>query len=1650
MKKSSPVVIASSLLVVLLAINAILLATRKPTTTHDGVSGNATTPSVETNAAANASAPAGTPSPITTQPFTVEGTAVDRQDNSIEITFSGISGDIVTPEGYPGISVSPTVAGKIELKQWTKYNGRRVLNIEGAFQPEVTYSVRIPAGLTDSASNKLSRAVALSVRIPPKPTEIDFHLSGLYMQSKGARKIPIRLTNASRVEFTLQKHYDNNLNVSFHPWYCYGENSHWDSEMLVDVASMQKTFNIPRNKQVDATIDLRELFGDIPCGIYRLLAKPKGADNHWYSASTWFAISDIAVQAVIDANGRKASVFARTISDDTPVANADVRIFSTKNQVIAEGRTDANGCAMLRFMPKYNLSVDEPKSVIVATDTDMTFEMLSDGYRSDSNLHPKLANARTYANHPEALMFAERGIYRPGETIFASTFVRKIEAGATRAVSGSPIVFVLCDPMDNEVGRVAATTDAHGFAEASFKLGQDAKTGSYSIICRPADQVQWGRTKVLVSAFVPDRIKAALKSDIAPRTAVSPDDAIKYTTSANYYFGTPVESFDFDFSAVLEPMPTLPEHMKGWKIGESANTRLEIDRSTGKGSNQMEIEIGGLDRFVGKAFSPQLIKAWNDVSEIGGRAVTAFGPSIPFHPTPSYIGLRHVDGGQGGDVVELALVPAIAGDAVKPLPVNVALVRKEWEFEFYEDRNKTRRRWVEKSIDIPTFNRELTATGDIAKLSLNDLPFGRYELVATAQDRKNRLEFWHDAGEGGIRSGDPNVVEFKLDAESYKPGDVARITFESIGAGEAFIVCGESAIDANTSFKVKAGTNAFDFQVPPSIVGNAYHFGVTIVSRDINNILQRQFGLLSLAIDQSRFGMSVALDAPEKTEPKSEIEVKVHLRDSNGAPVSGLVRLYAVDEGILSLTKYATPDPLAFFHCGRFCEFKFFDLYDDIIPELAITPDRQIGGDAFISAANRSKIDNMESAVVVSAPIEVGDTGDAAITLKLPNHTGELRIMAVAAGERLLGSAQRPLVMRDVATATASAPRAVAPDDEFDVTCKLFNHECEDGRFAFALSLPDGIAPAYDAAKLSWSGNLQRGSSSNIVVRMRAGDASTFRNLSITNTLAIDGHSFLGETYVTIRPLNPPMTASKTIRINPSEEIAINSNPDDWQGDTASTIEVLAHPATGLRDAATWLNGYPYGCLEQTTSSVFPLLAADSLAKAGLIDPEIAQTAKEKIAAGIVRIKSMQLADGSFAMWPGADYSADGYVVLYAAHFLIEAHRHGFSPNGIDGSVANYIRKTFIDSTVNHADSGNSDVADTFLADFEQAYAAYLLVLAGKGENVVATLRNLMIGEGDNLSCYKVLAATALAKAGYAGEAAAVLRTLVNSDDMPISDLPRGCHLSYMDQTSIMGLILNATMEVLPDPATATRLAGYIASRQRADDSAWGTPHANAWAMLGLARYCAICKPGDVDFAIKANGRESQRITLPATGDKHSFAAQLGNGGTVLHNYGQAPIFAVLRTRGIPRNPPATGGNVKIKREIFDEGGKLVSGTVAHGDLLEVRISIENEMELDEAILCDILPGGLEIEDERLATRANAMTRSDKSKMDGIHAACIERGDDRFLLFADIEPGKHSVSYRVRAVTPGRYTTAPVRIECMYNPDITGTFYDGMDIAVER
>jgi uncharacterized protein YfaS (alpha-2-macroglobulin family) len=958
-----------------------------------------------------------------------------------------------------------------------------------------------------------------------------------------------------------------------------------------------------------------------------------------------------------------------------------------------------------------------------------------------------------------------------------------------------------------------------------------------------------------------------------------------------------------------------------------------------------------------------------------------------------------------------------------PGELTAELYRVTWNYNLVRMDGYTRWQSSEEHRKVDT--KTVALTDGAGRVTFRPEQWGTY-LVRVADETdsvRTSFRFYANDPEYADRGGSQLLdrVEIEMDREMYRIGETARVTVRAPFEGlMLFNVEGEGLIDRKI-LKIENGETVVEVPVTEDMVPNAWCAAWLIrpVRAEGSDTTHRAAGVARLMVDTSKHRLNVGLTAPEKTDPARKLPVIVSLTDSGGSPARGEVALALVDDGVLRLTNFKTPDLLAHFLGARRLNSDGYDIYDLLMPIESRATEllHPAGGDALDRAfvgsrrGQRFKILSLFDGI-----LSADESGVVSVDLDLPEFSGRGRLFAVAlSGSRFGQAEQNVQIARDIVT-EADLPRFAAPGDVFDVSLTVYNSGPESKDVEVRLSASDELSLNVETLKAVVPGK----GSQKWAVTLTAKTPGT-STCSVTTTWNDAGklkgdaeNSWVQTIELPVRSPFPVITLSGGGFFS-SGDTKIEIPKGSFTGEAPGKLTLADTPLVDLTKATSFLAHYPHGCLEQTLSAAWPfLILPDALSE---IDPLLVDDAavKRKTDSALARIQMMQLYDGSFSLWPG-DGRTYEWGSVYAAHFLVEARKGGVDyPQGMLQGALNWLKQYL-------ASLPSGMYPDQERDDFTtKAYAAYVLAL--NGEKPLGWLHYLKENQDKMWPSGRIRLAGATALIEGRADALRDLGTWSGRDSIPPEALYRTLDSNVRNTAQLLSL----WTEVEPRSPEAARLVQMLLEWGR--QNRWYSTQENAAVAMALGRYLSRTgyEKGTLEGTLTGQGkgavasfRSGEKVALDVRDLPETLNLNLAGGGGGYYAW---------NLTGTPAAAPAPESRgLTLTSAWEDRDGKKIDPTqpIEQGTEIRVTLTLAPGAAVSNLVASCLLPAGMEIENPRLKG-------NEEEERAGVR---YDVRDDRLLLFIDRLARTTDYRFTMRAVTRGAFVLPPLAAEGMYDPGV--------------
>ena len=1400
------------------------------------------------------------------------------------------------------------------------------VTLRGAFTPGTSVAVTARANLPSSSGLRLAGDVRRSVRIPEPSPRLAFSDEGTVLSTEAVPSIDFEGVNVSEVLLEARRVFPNNV-VPL----ALG----WARENAASGEALTRRFAIDDAAHTTwhRSIDLASLLGPTRRGLWSLrISDPR---TSWRDDGRLLQLTDLAPVVRVHPDG--LAVFVSRIADGSAVAGAKVVAFTVANQPAADGTTDRDGLLVLRGL---DASI---RIVTVSTPDDTAFV--------DVEAHAIAHDGRDVAGVApalglEAYVRADRGLVRPGETARVDVIVRTRTGEAP--ADGLPVTVRLFGPEGHRVKSVERRAGIGGLVDTEFALGVDAPTGAYRVEARvPGREDAIGQGSFRVEAFVPDRLEATVTPPPGP---VVLGATVPIAVRARFLTGEPAAGLTIRGHLTAEAIESSP--VAGFTFGDRDAPAPTIDareRSAtldAKGEATLEVALPP----AGASGLARRVTFVVDVIDVSGRGVSA-SASRDAIPAGARLGLALADVPTTAVVVEVA---SAGGDVEGAKAV---LSRVEWVGGYVIEHR--RHAWRSERVETVVETLDVALDAGRGRATFREPGDGSFVVRVTSPSAATAASsFTRVVGRTRAEARTDGSPRLSLAVEGVAhPGARIALLVDAPFAGRALLGLEGPGVFSQRSVDVPAGTSRVAFDVPAD-ASPSFHVVMTLVrgARDAKAGMVRALGAVAVQVERGERTVRVALDAPTLALPEASFDVQVETSE----PCE--VVLHLVDEGVLRRTHHADADPVRHFGAVRALGTTPADAYARLLAGTRYPSDDPDpgGGDAGELGARLDPTARNVIETVSLSSRRIFVDGEATVRFDVPAYEGRLRLCAIVAGRRGTGRAACDVVVKGPVAVAIHMPRAVAPGDEFDAAVELRGDHVES-----TVEL-DGFERTGDAFPLRLRALSRTGIGS---VTIRAHDAL--------------GNAIVRTARASIRPASPRIDDRLVVSIAPRDPSPRALPRRYVPGTESARVTVGMGPLVDLLPALERLSEYPYGCVEQTTSKAFPVLAWSTIVTLTMPD---GGRPDDIVEAAIDRLFTMQTASGGLAMWPGNSTPAR-FGTTYAVHFLLEAKRLGRAvpEDRLDAALAYVAHAAKEDPT---------------------PYEAYVLALAGRHRGDIP-------GVDGSVEDRAYAAATALLT-GDRLRAAEILKGV--GDPWAVSAVPTESTWDLASPVRAAAVLLEALSDVDPADPRADELETRLRTSARAAAANQWTTQENAAALLAIARrHQKARETGAGASGTLHVGNRSIEFTGPegatlawVPGDPWTFSVDSASALTV-----------AVRVAGVPTEAPENVAHgMTITRHIEGAEHGYVQGRV-------YTVVLEGTMpsNVENCLLSDVLPGGLEIEEAR-------------DVPGDWYGDRVEVRDDRVLWFRTKATSGETFrqTYRVRAVTPGRFHVPPASIEALYDP----------------
>jgi uncharacterized protein YfaS (alpha-2-macroglobulin family) len=1335
---------------------------------------------------------------------------------------------------------------------------------------------------------------------------------------------------------------------------------------------------------------------------------PAFYQGHYYGgksvrASRNFLVSDLGMIAQADVHGR-LTVAVSDLATAEPVGDAVVTVLDYQLQKLAQARTDSSGLV--------TLDLDEVGFLVIAESRSTKGYLRLVGASNLPVSHFDVTGQQVQAG-VKGFIYGERGVWRPGDTIYL-TFILQDKHNVLPA--DHPVVLRLYDPQGRLVKTVSKKDPVGSFYHFEIKTGSEDPTGTYSASIAVGG-VAFSKA-LPVETVKPNRLKISIDFG-AKELTTEPTEG---TLDVAWLRGATAGNMSADVNVLLSPVPTSFPDYKGYAFDDPVRTFKAENKEVFSGTLDADGKAGFTMSLSPEAVAPGKLQASfkTRVFEPGGNANTDVF-ALPFHPYDEYAGIRIPDAEKGSgwlDVdqphkVQIALVSS-RGAPMDAGEVEVDVYEIGWRWWWDRNDDDIADYLGTRDYSLVSSERVKVSKGAAEwTLKLKERVWGRYlvrvrdtrSLHATGQIVYLRWPGWYYTSPE--RGGDSaSVLVFQAEKQSYAVGETARITIPTAEKGRALVSIENNGRLLGTEWiETRPGETIHSIKLTEAMTPNVY-VHVSLVQphgQTVNDRPIRMFGVIPILVEDPATRLSPVVATPDVYAPESTASVTVS--ESSGRAMT--YTLAVVDEGLLSLTRFATPNPWSQFYKRDALAVSTFDTYGFVAAAFGGTLEKllAVGGGDEGGAGEGRKADRFPPMVRFLGPFALAQGRSATHKVDIPQYVGAVRVMVVAGSAGAYGMAEKTVTVKKPVMVYATLPRVVSVTEKFALPASIF--ALEEGISSVDVSVRTNgkIAIVGDSRKTV---RFQKTGDQLVTFDCAAGASPGLATVEITASAGKVVSTQKIE--IDVRVPNPAVTTVDELVLKKGEAKDQVVSLPGLPGTNAVVLEISKIAPINLEKHLRYLIHYPYGCIEQTTSAAFPQLYLDVITELSAAE---AADVQRNVQAAVDRLQHFQTSSGGFGFWPG-DSSPAVYATAYATHFLLEAERRGYVvPAAMRRGALSYLR-----SQVGLWSWGIER------GDLVQAYALYDLALAGEPElGAMNRMREKQSLKAE--ARFKLAGAYALA--GQRQEA----QRLIQGEIPPLSPYSE---LGGTYGSALRDMAMLAEGYLAADAVDAAIPLINEISKSLAG-SFWYSTQTTAYALLAVGKYLATWKTGapmrvTYDWngkrQIVESGAAVKRIPLALRDETAAQKARIANESS-------EPLYVRILKTGQPapgaEKPLSNGLGLSVR--YYDENGASLDVTsLPQGTDIVAEITVSNPTGryYEELAMTYIAPAGWEIGNPRFEGWS-------QDRETGFEYQDIR--DDRVVTFLSLRGSRSkTLKLMLNASYLGRFYLPPAKVEAMYDSSI--------------
>ncbi|PKG83298.1 alpha-2-macroglobulin [Colwellia sp. 75C3] len=1603
-------------------------------------------------------------------PITVESAELSQRDRQIEVldiaerSFDGGNAIAVTLSAPLNPALKHDDYFSLTEKSGAKVDDSIVLSKNNKIvyfpfiEPSNTYKLTVYKNLSAKNDSQLKEDAFKEITTRPILASYNFASKGSFLPLKQHNGLPIELVNIKEVnvnyfkvpEDQVVEFLSNKDSFQNKVYRYYAQQSISRTEL---VYSAHYQFNGQKNKRRTFNLPIQNIEALSTPGIY-LAVMTQPSDIYNDISMTHFMVTDIGMHVRV--YKEQLEVALNSLTDQKALSGVEVTLLNNKGKQIDQFKSSPDGLGTLR-------TKNDARYIVAHSGASFSVVPLTGPALDLSEFTP----AHRPFSAQEVFVYSARDLYRPGETIDLNALLRDQDG---QLIKTTNLKARIKDPSGQTAKEFTWRSISDGYFYQQFTIPTDAKTGTWLLEIRKYKKVLT-TYRFKVEEFLPERLKLTFNQDETAKL-YQLKDKLTVNVLGEYLYGAPASGNRFESRIAItpqrQPFNTLSDTLKGFQFGNSIEKNLSQQykladvKLDAKGKAAITIE----NRWA-KVKSPVQVTLQASLFETGGRAISRRHQTTVISGN-KLIGIKphFKNNPEPNSRVSFDVVTTNAkGELTKSTALDVKLVREDrryfWEFNNSEGWHY---RWSDS--EFVEYNSAVDTNADKASQLEVPVEYGRYrlEILDVASKTMTSVRFfaghdwyssWQD-NQSSSQAARPDKVSLAWDKESYNAGDVAQLSIVPPKAGEALLLIESNKLLYSQRITIPAeglnvAINIDEKWQRHDIYASVVHLQYGDNKKRITPT--RAIGLIHLPLNREPRKLELEIESAEEIYPNQRYQVKVKVNGLNTHPENrpnkqqAKLTLAMVDVGVLSLTNFETPDAHQFFFEPRRFQVDSRDLYQNLI-ELNDAPlaKQKFGGDAELSRGGKKAQAEVQILSLFSGLVTVDNNGYATVAFDIPDFNGRVRLMAVAFTDNKFGSTESEMTIAAPIVSQIAMPRFLATDDQSTFALDLHNSTDQKQTLTVALTTSDPVSLTNADKSNSQEVTLAAKEKTTLIYPVSVGSLEGRAKVSLS-VQGVEDYPIERNWHIAVRSAYPALIEYKNTTLTKDQSFSFS--PSDYAHLKANTLEAVLSVNNMVefnsREQMKHLLKYPYGCLEQSTSSTYPwLYANDDILDSLNLKNATNKNRLESINHGLSRIQAKALKNGSYGLWSNTSQE-EHWLTAYVGDFLTDAKEQGIGVN------RKQYQKTMarLTSYLKNQNGSYTNRWSESVKHYDFAYRAYAgYVLSRHNKASLSKLRDLANHKSKDAESQLALVHLALALKNQGDD--------VNSQAMFAKAITLERGTKYLsdygsvtrDKALIIHLLIKHQYQL--DYAFDTAL---VLSKTLADKKYLSTQERNALFLASIS----LEQSEQKDWQAQLTFNQAKSTIKKAGAYAQKLSATDLQQDLTLTNNADDRLYVNFAYQGISKiKPEATTGDLTIERDYYDSKGQQIDASkLKVGDMVLVAIRVYSERRSPDLLVVDLLPAGLELENQNLghAIKLDSIIFDGKPASEWQKKTKIlhqEFRDDRYVAAIDVGyRGTSYLFYLARAVTPGKYKVPAPLVENMYQPDknAVGNTLDTIEIT---